>query len=88
MGAGGPLFCDITWHPAGDPGSDKETSCVTIADAMLNYIGLETMLHMTCCNMSTAEIKKHLERIKSKVRVFFSRDTMRHFPVLNCDVKR
>jgi len=66
MGAGGPLFCDITWHPAGDPGSDKETSCVTIADAMLNYIGLETMLHMTCCNMTTAEIKKHLERIKSK----------------------
>ena len=73
MGAGGPLFCDITWHPAGDPGSDKETSCVTIADAMLNYIGLETMLHMTCCNMSTAEIKMHLERIKSKVRYFFSR---------------
>jgi len=66
MGAGGPLFCDITWHPAGKPESEEATSCVTIADAMLNYIGLETMLHMTCCSMSTAEIKKHLERIKSK----------------------
>jgi len=65
MGAGGPLFCDITWHPAGNPGSEEATSCVTIADAMLNYIGLETMLHMTCCSMSSAEIKKHLDRIKS-----------------------
>merc|ERR1712096_129169 len=66
MGAGGPLFCDITWHPAGNPGSEEATSCVTIADAMLNYIGIETMLHMTCCNMSTGEIKNHLDRIKSK----------------------
>jgi len=66
MGAGGPLFCDITWHPAGNPGSEEATSCVTIADAMLNYVGIETMLHMTCCSMSSAEIKKHLERIKSK----------------------
>merc|ERR1739838_542192 len=23
MGAGGPLFCDITWHPAGNPGSRR-----------------------------------------------------------------
>jgi len=66
MGAGGPLFCDITWHPAGHPESDEPTSCVTIADAMFNYIGLETMLHMTCCNMKTADINLHLERIKSK----------------------
>jgi len=66
MGTGGPLFCDITWHPAGHPESEEATSCVTIADAMLNYIGLNTMLHMTCCGMGTQEIKKHLERIKSK----------------------
>ena len=23
MARGGPLFCDVTWHPAGDPSSDK-----------------------------------------------------------------
>ena len=31
MGQGNPLFCDVTWHPAGDPGSDKPTSSTTIA---------------------------------------------------------
>merc|ERR1712131_285830 len=33
MGAGGPLFCDITWHPAGNPGSEEATSCVNIGVA-------------------------------------------------------
>ncbi|PNI39665.1 MTHFR isoform 13, partial [Pan troglodytes] len=31
MAAGGPLYIDVTWHPAGDPGSDKETSSMMIA---------------------------------------------------------
>ncbi len=40
MGSGGPLFIDITWHPAGDPGSDKETSSMMIASTAVNYCGL------------------------------------------------
>ena len=34
---GDPLFCDITWHLAGDPSStDKPTSSTMIANVMLN----------------------------------------------------
>lgn len=31
MREGDPLFCDVTWHPAGNPGGDTETSSLTIA---------------------------------------------------------
>jgi len=61
-----PLFCDITWHPAGEPGSDSPTSSITIADTMVNYCGLETMLHITCCAMSKEEILGHLKRAKRR----------------------
>ncbi|RWS16852.1 methylenetetrahydrofolate reductase-like protein, partial [Dinothrombium tinctorium] len=64
MREGGPLFCDITWHPAGNPGSDSPTSSITIAGVALNYCALETMLHITCVNMGPDELKKHLNRAK------------------------
>ena len=64
MGAGGPLFIDVTWHPAGDPGSDKETSSMTIASTAVNYCGLETVLHMTCCRQSKAAITGHLHKAR------------------------
>lgn len=64
MGAGGPLFIDVTWHPAGDPGSDKETSSMAIASTALNYCGLETVLHMTCCRQSREELTAHLHKAK------------------------
>nr|KAF6379459.1 methylenetetrahydrofolate reductase [Myotis myotis] len=64
MGAGGPLFIDVTWHPAGDPGSDKETSSMAIASAAVNYCGLETVLHLTCCRQSQEEITGHLHKAK------------------------
>lgn len=64
MGAGGPLFIDVTWHPAGDPGSDKETSSMVIASTAVNYCGLETILHMTCCRQSREEITCHLHKAK------------------------
>mgnify|MGYP001952609621 CR=1 FL=1 len=32
--------------------------------AALNYCGIETMLHMTCCSMTKAEITRHLNRSK------------------------
>uniref|UniRef100_A0AAV2M1P8 Methylenetetrahydrofolate reductase (NADPH) n=1 Tax=Knipowitschia caucasica TaxID=637954 RepID=A0AAV2M1P8_KNICA len=62
MGAGGPLFIDITWHPSGDPGSDKETSSMMIASTAVNYCGLESVLHLTCCNQSIDTINTHLRK--------------------------
>ncbi|XP_075801788.1 methylenetetrahydrofolate reductase (NADPH) isoform X1 [Microtus pennsylvanicus] len=64
MAAGGPLFLDVTWHPAGDPGSDKETSSMMIASTAVNYCGLETILHVTCCQQRQEEITGHLQRAK------------------------
>lgn len=64
MAAGGPLFIDVTWHPAGDPGSDKETSSMMIASTAVNYCGLETILHMTCCCQRLEEITGHLHKAK------------------------
>uniref|UniRef100_A0A8C6KZA0 Methylenetetrahydrofolate reductase (NADPH) n=1 Tax=Nothobranchius furzeri TaxID=105023 RepID=A0A8C6KZA0_NOTFU len=64
MGSGGPLFIDITWHPAGDPGSDKETSSMMIASTAVNYCGLESVLHLTCCNQTKEKITGHLAKAK------------------------
>ena len=64
MAVGNPLFCDVTWHPAGDPGSDKPTSSTTVAGTMLNYCGIETMLHITCCQQTKEEVSANLERAK------------------------
>ncbi|XP_063319169.1 methylenetetrahydrofolate reductase [Pelmatolapia mariae] len=64
MGSGGPLFIDITWHPAGDPGSDKETSSLMIASTAVNYCGLESILHLTCCNQSKEKITGYLAKAK------------------------
>lgn len=64
MGAGGPLFIDVTWRPTEDPGSDKETSSMTIASTAVNYCGLETMLHMTCCRQSREAITGHLHKAR------------------------
>ncbi|GCB68844.1 methylenetetrahydrofolate reductase (NADPH) [Scyliorhinus torazame] len=64
MAVGGPLFIDVTWHPAGDPGSDKETSSMTIASTAVNYCGLETLLHITCCNQTKDQITQHLHKAR------------------------
>ncbi|KAF3859883.1 hypothetical protein F7725_000138 [Dissostichus mawsoni] len=64
MGTGGPLFIDITWHPAGDPGSDKETSSLMIASTAVNYCGLESVLHLTCCNQTKEKITGYLAKAK------------------------
>lgn len=37
---------------------------MTIASAALNYCGLETMLHLTCCNLSRDDVTKHLNRAR------------------------
>lgn len=64
MGSGGPLFIDVTWHPAGDPGSDKETSSMMIASTAVNYCGLESILHLTCANQTKEQITGHLAKAK------------------------
>ncbi len=66
LGAGNPLFCDVTWHPAGDPANlDKTTSSMKIASVMRNYCLLETMLHITCVNMNKTTMKDYLDKAKS-----------------------
>ncbi|KAF4070595.1 hypothetical protein AMELA_G00287190 [Ameiurus melas] len=64
MGSGGPLFIDITWHPAGDPGSDKETSSMMIASTAVNYCGLESVLHLTCCKQTKEKLTFYLNKAK------------------------
>ncbi|CAF3418989.1 unnamed protein product [Rotaria socialis] len=64
MAAGRPLFCDITWHPAGDPAGDKETSSMMIANTMLNYCGIDTMLHITCYGAKKAAMLEYLYKAK------------------------
>ncbi len=61
---GQPLFCDVTWHAAGNPGGESETSSITVASAAANYCGLQTMLHMTCVKQNKDQITCHLNRTK------------------------
>ena len=37
---------------------------MTIASAMLNYCGVDTMLHITCRQLSKDQITMHLRRAK------------------------
>ena len=46
---------DITWHPAGNPAGDSETSSMMICHSAVQYVGVESMLHMTCVG-STKEV--------------------------------
>ncbi|CAF0895384.1 unnamed protein product [Adineta steineri] len=64
MAVGQPLFCDITWHPAGDPASNKETSSMMIANTMLNYCGIDTMLHLTCYGAKKEHMLEYLYKAK------------------------
>ncbi len=65
LSRGSPLFCDVTWHPAGDPAGDKETSSTTIASVAANYCGIETMLHMTCANTTKKQVLRNLQKAKN-----------------------
>lgn len=56
----------MTWHPAGNPGGDTETSSLMIASAALNYSGLDTILHMTCTDSGADDINMYLEKAKAQ----------------------
>lgn len=45
-------------------GGDQETSSMAIANAALNFCGLDTMLHLTCARQTKAEITAHLQKAK------------------------
>ena len=45
-------------------GGDQETSSMAIANAALNFCGLETMLHLTCARQTKTEITAHLQKAK------------------------
>lgn len=64
MGTGKPLFVDITWHPAGNPSGESETSSTMIAHSALRYVGLETMLHMTCMGNRKETVRGYLDKAK------------------------
>ena len=64
MKSGSPLFVDITWHPAGNPSGDTETSSMMISHVSAQYLGLETMLHMTCVGSSKEDISSYLNKAK------------------------
>jgi len=65
MRGGNPLFIDITWHPAGNPAGDSETSSMMIAHSSVQYVGIESMLHMTCVGSSKTEITGYLDKAKN-----------------------
>jgi len=64
MRAGNPLFIDITWHPAGNPAGDSETSSMMIAQSAVQYVGVESMLHMTCVGSTKENVSGYLEKAK------------------------
>ena len=60
------MFCvDITWHPAGNPAGDTETSSMMIAHSAVQYVGVESMLHMTCVGSSKDDISSYLDKAKN-----------------------
>ena len=69
MNGGHPLFIDITWHPAGNPDGDSETSSAMIAQSAINYVGLETMLHMTCRDSPKRAVTRSLQKCKNSVKM-------------------
>jgi len=52
-------------HPAGNPTGDSETSSTMIAHTTVTYLGVETMLHMTCLGSKQETIIQNLEKAKS-----------------------
>lgn len=64
MGLGGPLFCDITWKVGGDNRVENPTSTLTIANTVVNYCGLDTVMHMTCVGQTKSQISDILVRAK------------------------
>lgn len=67
LAQGQPLFCDVTWHPSNHPGDvEKPTSSMCVASTMLNYLNINTMIHMTCTHQPKMKIKEQLITAKKE----------------------
>lgn len=68
--AGGPLFCDVTWHAKSNPPDLEDRAdgidSVNIAGIALNYCGLDTLLHVTCISQSRESLDRLLQRIMQR----------------------
>lgn len=49
---------------AGDPAGTKETSSMMIANTMLNYCGIDTILHIKCYGAKRTTMLDHLRKGK------------------------
>ncbi len=56
-----PVWIDVTW---GAGGSTSELT-LEICEAAQNFLGLETMMHLTCTNMPRDQIDVALKRAKA-----------------------
>lgn len=54
----GPLFVDITWNAGGSSSSDTTLELVGVTQ---NKIQMDTCMHMTCTNMTVAEVDDALQ---------------------------
>lgn len=52
-------------RPNADPAGDSDTSSMLIAQIFSTYLGLETMLHMTCLGSKPEMILEYLEKAKT-----------------------
>ncbi|KRX71011.1 Methylenetetrahydrofolate reductase, partial [Trichinella sp. T6] len=59
-----PLFVDVTWVMRSDPASEKVTSSSSLADCILNFCLLDTMLHITSVQYDEKTVLFNLERAK------------------------
>ncbi|KRZ19959.1 putative methylenetetrahydrofolate reductase, partial [Trichinella pseudospiralis] len=59
-----PLFVDVTWVMRSDPASEKVTSSSSLADCVLNFCLLDTMLHITSVQYNEKTVLSNLERVK------------------------
>ncbi|KNC53226.1 methylenetetrahydrofolate reductase [Thecamonas trahens ATCC 50062] len=56
----GPLFLDITWGAGGKTAQRTQV----IAQGAQSYVGVETMMHLTCTNQSVESVKEALKEAR------------------------
>ena len=65
MNKGKPLFMDVTWHAGMSSASNTISSSMTIASSAVNYLGIETLLHVTTNKLSKHDLREVLNTARS-----------------------
>lgn len=65
MNKGKPLFMDVTWHNGMSSASKSVCSSMTIASSVVNYCGIDTMLHVSSAGLSYEDMANVLNMAKS-----------------------